>query len=389
MPEPYRTLADAGRYTFRRVTSLLRLAIPAASRSRKGCNSMVSVSATSSGAAYTSSPSAASPQPPAHYTVRRGDTLSAIAQRLDTDVATLARLNRIRNPDLIHAGQTLIVPGGAGTRHTVERGDTLGQIAARNGLSVRAILNANPDIRNADVIYPGQVIALPAAASQASVPSRPIDPRANAQRTDGATRVERPAEPVRDSADVISRLGSIITRGEGNYESYNTGTRGVAGGRVGHSYVNPPPGTVTTMTINQILATERLTGYDRGRMFATGKYQTTIPTLRAARDALGLTGNERYTPELQERVFREYLLEKAGGGRLADFVLRGRGTVDSAQLAAAQEWASIGVPRGYRNTYGVVSDGNTSYYERAGTNSASRSATQALRAFLTELAGNR
>ena len=102
-----------------------------------------------------------------------------------------------------------------------------------------------------------------------------------------------------------------------------------------------------------------------------------------------LTGNERYTPELQERVFREFLLEKAGGGRLADFVLRGQGSVDSAQLAAAKEWASIGVPPNYRNTYGVVSNGNTSYYERAGTNSASRSATAALRNFLTELDATR
>jgi LysM repeat protein len=189
--------------------------------------------------------------------------------------------------------------------------------------------------------------------------------------------------------DVVAQLGNIITRGEGNYESYNSGTKGVAGGRVGHSFLNPGEGTVTNKTINEILATDRLSGTDRNRMFAVGKYQITIPTLREAKAALGLTGNEKMTPELQERIFRDFLLEKAGGGKLADFILRGKGSIDSAQLAAAKEWASIGVPAGYTNKYGVVSDGHLSYYEKTGQNSASSSATDALRDFLTNLARNR
>ena len=329
-------------------------------------------------------------QPDATYIVQRGDTLSALAVRFGTSVDTLQRMNGIRNPNLIHVGQRLSVPGHNGQGHVVARGDTLGALAAAHGTSVRAIMDANPQIRNRNMIYPGQRIELPASASATVAPgSRPSAPTALVQAPRTLAPVQSSRTPAPANGDVISRLGNIITRGEGNYESYNTGTRGVAGGRVGHSYVNRPAGTVTGRTINQILATEGQSGYDASRMFATGKYQTTIPTLRAAKAAMGLTGNELYTPAMQERVFREFLLEKAGGGRLADFVLRGRGTVDGAQLAAAQEWASIGVPAGYRNTYGVTSNGNTSYYERAGTNSASRSATTALRNFLQELEASR
>jgi hypothetical protein len=226
-----------------------------------------------------------------------------------------------------------------------------------------------------------------------------VKPDAGAVQRPAAAAPTTPGGPAAPN-DLIARLGSIITRGEGNYESYNTGTRGVAGGRVGHSYVHPPAGSVTNRTINEILATESLSGNNTGRMFATGKYQTTIPTLRAARDALGLTGNERYTPELQERIFREFLLDKAGGGALAAFVRDGRGSVDGAQLAAAQEWASIAVPAGMRigrwdadrGQYvsgGPVSNGRMSYYERAGTNSASMSATNALRALLVEISNSR
>ena len=288
------------------------------------------------------------PKAGGEYVVRRGDTLSAIAQRFGTNIVTLQRLNHIPNRDIIHIGQRLILPADAGHAHIVQRGDTLSALAKRNGTSVAAILSANPSIHNANVIYPGDRIVLPhtSAPTPPRAPARvpahpaaaPAPPRTNPTRP--TAPVARPPAPVR-AGDVVDRLGDIITRGEGNYESYNTGTRGVPGNRVGHSYVNPPAGSVTNKTVNQILATVGLPGTDSRRMFATGKYQTTLPTLRAARDALGLTGNERYTPAMQERVFREFLLEKAGDGKLADFVLRGIGSVDQAQLAAAKEWASI------------------------------------------------
>lgn len=45
--------------------------------------------------------------------VQAGDTLSTLARSAGTDVATLARLNGIANPDLIHLGQTLRLPGGS------------------------------------------------------------------------------------------------------------------------------------------------------------------------------------------------------------------------------------------------------------------------------------
>lgn len=120
-------------------------------------------------------------------------------------------------------------------------------------------------------------------------------------------------------------------------------------------------------------------------MFATGKYQTTIDTLRAAKRAMGLTGNELYTPEMQERVFREFLMQKAGGGRLASFINSGEGTIDTAQYAAAKEWASIAVPRGLALRDGRISDGTLSYYDKPGTNSASMTATRALRDVLSNI----
>ncbi|NWF70876.1 MAG: LysM peptidoglycan-binding domain-containing protein [Chloroflexi bacterium] len=44
------------------------------------------------------------------YIVQRGDTLSRLARRFGTTVATLVSLNGIANPDLIFVGQTLRLP---------------------------------------------------------------------------------------------------------------------------------------------------------------------------------------------------------------------------------------------------------------------------------------
>lgn len=185
-------------------------------------------------------------------------------------------------------------------------------------------------------------------------------------------------------SDNYRRLAQILGIGEGNYESYNTGTKGVPGGGVGHSYINRLPGTVTGKTINQILATDSLSGTDRNRMNTTGAYQIKIGTLELAKRKLKLTGEERFTPELQDRIFTDFLISKAGGGRLAAFINKGQGTVDDAQYAAAKEWASVAVPAGYATRHKGVSDGTMSYYGGP-ANSANVRATQALRTFLTDL----
>ena len=94
------------------------------------------------------------------YIVQSGDTLSAIASKLGTTVATLASLNGLANPDLIYVGQTLTTPSNGqiiARYYTIQSGDTLGEIAARYGTTVNALMGLN-GITNPDVIYAGQTI---------------------------------------------------------------------------------------------------------------------------------------------------------------------------------------------------------------------------------------
>ena len=50
----------------------------------------------------------------AAYTVERGDTLSEIAARSGTSVSALAKANDLTDPNLIHVGQRLTIPGRGG-----------------------------------------------------------------------------------------------------------------------------------------------------------------------------------------------------------------------------------------------------------------------------------
>ncbi|MBE2250732.1 MAG: LysM peptidoglycan-binding domain-containing protein [Myxococcus sp.] len=112
------------------------------------------------------------------YQIRSGDTLSGIAARNHTTVAALLRANpQVRNPNLIIAGQRLNLPGssdsfqpapsGGGARYTVRSGDTLSAIGARFGVSYQSIASAN-GISNPNRIYAGQQLTIPGRGSTPS-----------------------------------------------------------------------------------------------------------------------------------------------------------------------------------------------------------------------------
>ena len=101
------------------------------------------------------------------YTVRSGDTLSAIAARFGTSVGALSSLNSLSNANLIMPGQRLMINGQATTNnssYTVKAGDTLSGIAAAHGLNT-ATLAAYNGITNWDQIYVGQQLKFSGGAT--------------------------------------------------------------------------------------------------------------------------------------------------------------------------------------------------------------------------------
>jgi LysM repeat protein len=127
------------------------------------------------------------------YTVQRGDTLFQIAVRFNTTVAAIMAANALTNPNLIFAGQVLVIPGAGGATpvptagptgtaappaptatpapgggtYVVQRGDTLSAIAVRFGVTLQALMAAN-GIVNPNLIYVGQVLTIPGGSTPAT-----------------------------------------------------------------------------------------------------------------------------------------------------------------------------------------------------------------------------
>ena len=55
----------------------------------------------------------------------------------------------------------LTVPAFAADTYTVQRGDTMWKIAVKTQTGTREIIEANPQVRNPDLIYPGQRLTIP------------------------------------------------------------------------------------------------------------------------------------------------------------------------------------------------------------------------------------
>ncbi len=98
---------------------------------------------------------------PGSYTVKRGDSLSEIAERFGSSVSELRSLNSLRS-DTIQVGQRLSLPGGEPVRaseHTIRSGETLSEIAELYRVSLTSLRRENNI--NGDRIMVGQILRIP------------------------------------------------------------------------------------------------------------------------------------------------------------------------------------------------------------------------------------
>jgi murein DD-endopeptidase MepM/ murein hydrolase activator NlpD len=132
------------------------------------------------------------------YTVRRGETLSGIARRLDVGLTDLASANDISEPYPVYAGQKLLVPDQASYRTaTIELGDD-------EPSTVRLATGAPPPLDGDDFLWPvnGKVIGK----------YGPID---QWRRRDGIDIAARRGAPVLAAQDGIVAYAGDGIRGYG------------------------------------------------------------------------------------------------------------------------------------------------------------------------------
>jgi LysM repeat protein len=131
------------------------------------------------------------------YEVQRGDTLSSVARRYGITVKDLVEANEeVTDPNVIFPGQKLIIPGYMSPRpkaeptppaappppadghfvYTIVSGDTLGAIAKRYGITVRALIEAN-NIEDPNLIHVGQRLIIPGVVKPPEPTPKPAPPQ--------------------------------------------------------------------------------------------------------------------------------------------------------------------------------------------------------------------
>ena len=127
------------------------------------------------------------------YTVRDGDSLSVIAVRFGVEVEDIVRINSaIESADaIIQIGQVIEVPsvsaGTGGASYTVRAGDTLEGIADRIGSSTERLRELNPGI-NPRALQIGQQIVIDGAAANTAAANTAAAPQARAEAVEYIVR---------------------------------------------------------------------------------------------------------------------------------------------------------------------------------------------------------
>ncbi len=93
------------------------------------------------------------------HVVGRGDTLYSIATEYGVPMSRLIADNGLTDPSRLAVGQTLVVRFPERT-YTVRPGDTLESVSRSQGISLRALWRANPNLAGGAELYPGQTLVL-------------------------------------------------------------------------------------------------------------------------------------------------------------------------------------------------------------------------------------
>lgn len=138
-------------------------------------------------------------------------------------------------------------------------------------------------------------------------------------------------------------LLELIGSGEGNYNSYNRGTTRDENGK---AKIIPANQAVdfSQMTVGEIQRRQSLAKDDHDVMFAVGKHQLIPGTLKGAVDSLGIDPSEKFSPELQDKIFNEYLLPHKRPDIQGYITGKDGVTLRDAQKAVCLEWASVEDP---------------------------------------------
>jgi len=259
--------------------------------------------------------------------------------------------------DSIFAGIDKVTDGLIGGGSEIAKGMEVVPYKPKNKPSVVPIANPQP-VASTPPIEQNEV---PNTTQTESIKVTPIEQNGIQSTEQNETPVVKSTKEVYSSAK--SSLANVIKGGESGKEGYDAYNRGTSGnkvlGSVGHR-------DLQSMSIGEVMADQKRSKADTKRLFAVGKYQLIPETLQSGVKALGMSSDTKFDAATQEKLFSDYLLDKKRP-QISSYIKDKGGSAQSAQIAAAQEWASIADPRTGK-----------SFYDKSGGNHSSISSDKIL-----------
>ena len=278
------------------------------------------------------------------YTIKRGDTLSEIAQREGVAIDDLAKVNKIENINRILAGETLIIPPPQEMERAKDIVDSVDPDAQfyQSGVPLDQRI-FEPELGYDEIPLPSEATVDKKIRGLGARPEVAVTELAPA----GVTTDDDMGLPsTRSETETIMALEPMfefIQEGEGDYNSSNRGTIGKK--IIGSTNNTTRDGkSLTEMTIGEIQTKQAITDPNNTeRLFAVGRFQTIPTTLAMAVDALNLSDDTVFNEDTQNKIGKYLITQKRE--RVGRY-LEGSSTVsqDRAMLELAKEFASFPVP---------------------------------------------
>lgn len=105
------------------------------------------------------------------HIVKQGDSLYALSQKYGVPLQKLIEANpQISNPNVLAVGDKVKIPTAPVSvpensevyyKHTVKQGDTLWKLSKAWGIPLKDMVEANPQLKNPNVLMLGEVVNIP------------------------------------------------------------------------------------------------------------------------------------------------------------------------------------------------------------------------------------
>ncbi|WP_202865892.1 LysM peptidoglycan-binding domain-containing protein [Paenibacillus contaminans] len=110
------------------------------------------------------------------HIVKKGDTLYSLSKKYDVELSTLIEMNpQLEDPNMLDIGMKIKVPSAEKPTvppnnnvftYVVKQGDSLWKIAKAWGIPLKAMIDANPQLKNPNILMTGQTVFVPKTGTE-------------------------------------------------------------------------------------------------------------------------------------------------------------------------------------------------------------------------------